>query len=492
MSRSSTRADATGTSEPRDVGPPRDEPLADLAALAITLVGGSACFRALDGRVLGSAGLLDPAAYDLDAAAVDAPTAIPDVAAEGPFAGHALVIGPPFVRAWARLPVPGPNEEPIAWLDLADVVPRFVPEERRLALRTVARLAAERIAAPPWKAALQHVPTPIFVLDVNGPVVRLVDGNVAARRMSSPATIAGFGESVDALFPWAPAHHVADRCLRVHATGEPEAFQLAVGDGPRVVYGVHVFPLPEGQLGVTVEDVTERAEARRRTDEFMTVVSHELRTPLAAIRGAVGLLEGGVAGPLPDGAARLVGIAREGTERLGRMIGDLLDLERLRAGLLPLRSEPLGVAGLVAMAVGAMGGAARAAAVTIDTVVDRDGTVLGDRERLAQALTNLLSNAVKFSPSGGTVRVRVSRPQPVVARVEVRDEGRGLLPEDAARIFAPFPSAEAADARVRGSVGLGLAISRFVVEGHGGTVGVVCGGDGATFWVELPVLTDAR
>ncbi|MFN7143768.1 MAG: hypothetical protein ACK4YP_08345 [Myxococcota bacterium] len=215
MSRSSTRAEATGTSEPRDAGPPRDEPLADLAALAITLVGGSACFRTLDGRVLGSAGLLDPAAYDLDGSALDGPTAIPDVAAEGPFAGHALVTGPPFVRAWARLPVPGDQEQPIAWLDLADVVPRLVPEERRVALRTVARLAAERIApAAAWRTALHHVPTPVFVLDVNGPAVRLVDGNLAARRMSSAETVAGFGAPVDTLFPWAPDHHVAERCLR--------------------------------------------------------------------------------------------------------------------------------------------------------------------------------------------------------------------------------------------------------------------------------------
>lgn len=362
------------------------------------------------------------------------------------------------------------------------------PEGR---LADVARLPAPGPRMPDWQAALFHVPIPIYLLrvDEGGLAVRFLTGNEAARRITTAETAERFGGTVDEIFPWAPANRVTERCVRVSHSNEPDTFQLPITVGAkRQLFQVRIFPLPDAHLGVAVEDLTERIDLQRRKEEFVTLLSHELRTPLASIRGAMGLLEGGVAGALPESAARMVGMAREGAERLSKMLSDLLDLERLRGGLLPMRSEPISVAELVALATAASTGGARAAGVRVVTTVEEDGGVLGDRERLAQAVTNLLSNAVRFSPSGGVVRVRVWRPDPSRVRVEVADDGRPLHPEDAERIFAPYHAPQSAD-RARG--GLGLAISRFIVEGHGGVVGATSGGEvGATFWFELPVLTN--
>ncbi len=475
-------------------------PLADLARLAASLTGVSACFRTPDGSVVGAAGPLSPSAYALRAKAVDTLVVVADALTDACFSAHPSVAGAPYVRFWARIPVVGRAGAVVAWLELADTVPRLLPDERLELLDAVTRQAAAALAArereAAWAEALAHVPTPIFLLRVSGPAderaVRMIDGNAAALALAAADLVERFGLTVDELFPWAPANGVTERCLRVCSVGVAEDFDLAVtvGPGARLLYAVRIFPLPDDHLGVAVREREDPAELLRRKVDFITVLSHELRTPLASIRGAVGLLEGGVAGALPATAERLVAMAREGAERLSKILDDLFDLERLREGLLPLRSDPIGVDELVAIAVFATTGPARAAGVTVVRPPGPPAVVKGDRERLAQALTNLLSNAVKFSPSGGVVHVEVTRPDPLRVRIAVTDTGKGLSEEEAARIFLPFQQGQVPETRARGGLGLGLAISRFIVEGHGGAIGVVSATDaGATFWTELPVLT---
>ena len=201
------------------------------------------------------------------------------------------------------------------------------------------------------------------------------------------------------------------------------------------------------------------------------MVAHELRTPLSSVRGAIGLLGGGVAGPLPEGALRLVSLAREGTDRLDRLVRDLLDLERLRAGLVPLRLEPLDVAELVTTAARAVGGTARAAGVRLELDPHPPVRVSGDRERLAQALANLFGHAVRFAPSGTPVRVTVGGSGDRV-RISVLDQGRPATEEELATAFEPRMGG-GAEGR-RGS-GPGLLITRLVVQGHAGAVGLEIG-----------------
>ncbi|MDP2310074.1 MAG: GAF domain-containing sensor histidine kinase [Pseudomonadota bacterium] len=489
----------------------------DLARLAGMLAGTSAWIRDASGECVGHAGPLEIPQVDLASGPPDEHALIADATADRRLANHPAVLGPPYIRSWARFPFFGKGGEVLGSLEVADTMARFFPDDRLDALAVVARqagtmasLAAERDEA--WREAIIGLPIAVFLLRLAAePALApgadapsapggdaepltdegrwcLVGANVAACRLSREPISRLLGKSLD-YFPWARPHNVGERCMRVARTGVSEDLDLtlSVGNGSRPEHAVRIFRLPGGHLGVTVEDMTERRGLPRLKAEFMASVSHELRTPLSAIRGAVGLLEGGVVGRLPDSALRLIGIARDGTERLGRLVNDILDLERLRGGLMPMRHEPMSVSELVDLATNAVQSAARAAGVRLERVGDAEGDVRGDRERLAQALTNLLSNAVKFSPSGGVVQVGVTTSSTGGVRFAVTDEGRGLAEEEVHRLFLPFQSVDGSDPRTRGGAGLGLAISRFIVEGHGGMVGVdTTPGVGSTFWIELP------
>jgi PAS domain S-box-containing protein len=234
-------------------------------------------------------------------------------------------------------------------------------------------------------------------------------------------------------------------------------------------------------------DVTERREVDRMKDEFVSVVSHELRTPLTSLRGALGLLEGGLLQDAAPRAQRMVQIAVESTDRLIRLINDILDVERLAAGKLALHRQAWSAADLVARAVGEMTGLASQARVRLE-VGDAQGTVDADADRIVQTLTNLLSNAVKFSPAEGTVRVSAVE-QGNEVLVTVSDEGDGIPPEHLEAVFGRFAQVDASDTREKEGSGLGLAICRGIVEQHGGRIWAESEpGAGATFCFSLPMV----
>ncbi|MBC9822610.1 ATP-binding protein [Terrabacter sp. MAHUQ-38] len=234
-------------------------------------------------------------------------------------------------------------------------------------------------------------------------------------------------------------------------------------------------------------DVTERREVDRMKDEFVSVVSHELRTPLTSLRGALGLLEGGLLKDAAPRAQRMVQIAVESTDRLIRLINDILDVERLAAGKLALHRQAWSATDLVARAVGEMTGLASQAQVRLE-VGETQGMVDADADRIVQTLTNLLSNAVKFSPADGTVRVSaVGQGNEVL--VTVTDEGDGIPPEHLEAVFGRFAQVDASDTREKEGSGLGLAICRGIVEQHGGRIWAESEpGAGATFCFTLPVV----
>ena len=243
-----------------------------------------------------------------------------------------------------------------------------------------------------------------------------------------------------------------------------------------------------GVVGVAT-DVTERLRAQRMKDEFVSIVSHELRTPLTSIRGSLGLLEGGVAGELPAKARELVRIARTNSDRLIRLINDILDLDKMEAGRLELQRETIEVGPLVDAVMAEMSGYAGAAGVAVDVDVRPCAPIHGDRDRLAQVLVNLVSNAIKFSPEGEHVEVRV-QPSPSATgrvRLSVTDHGPGIARADVPKLFQKFHQLDASDARRRGGSGLGLVIAKTLVEAHHGHIGVDSEvGRGSTFYVELP------
>ncbi|MBZ4419227.1 ATP-binding protein [Myxococcus sp. RHSTA-1-4] len=366
--------------------------------------------------------------------------------------------------------------------------------ERRVEERTAALSTAneELRASEARKAAiLEAAPDGILLLDGDG---RLLELNPAAERtfrlssaqahgrdflaLALPASLpAGERERVAAALdaPSGRPTRLESPCQRADGSVFPSELTLTrvPGDGPR-------------RFTAFVRDITERREVERMKNEFISTVSHELRTPLTSIRGSLGLLEGGIVGELPPQALDMVRIARTNTERLIRLINDILDLEKMDAGKLELKLAPLECAEWVEAALSGVRGMADTAGVPLRSEVEGAPRVKGDRDRLIQVLTNLVSNAVKFSPRGAPVTVRVREEAGGRVRFSVVDQGPGIPAEQRGRLFGRFQQLDGSDTRSKGGTGLGLAISQAIVDQHGGRIEVESEeGKGSTFTFSL-------
>jgi PAS domain S-box-containing protein len=245
------------------------------------------------------------------------------------------------------------------------------------------------------------------------------------------------------------------------------------------------------------EELAREQQARRAAegdarmrDEFMATLSHELRTPLSAIVGWAHLLRTGNLEPADR--ARAVETIDRSAKSQAQLISDILDVSSIVTGKLRLTTGPVPLRPVVDAAVETVRPVADAKGVRIETDLSGAGRVMGDANRLQQVVWNLLSNAVKFTPAGRAVRLRAweAEGQSVV---EVRDEGRGIRPEFLPHVFERFRQAEEGNERSQGSLGLGLAIVRHLVELHGGSVQADSAGEGqgAAFTVRLPLLAEA-
>jgi PAS domain S-box-containing protein len=234
-------------------------------------------------------------------------------------------------------------------------------------------------------------------------------------------------------------------------------------------------------------DVTALKRVDRMKSEFVSTVSHELRTPLTSIRGSLGLIAGGVAGELPAMAKNLVGIATSNCERLIRLINDILDSEKIESGKMRFDMQTIELAPLLAQILMANEGFASQHKVKLALDIQAEGVKVNvDSDRLTQAATNLISNAVKFSPAESFVYIRLLCKDRRV-RVEVADSGPGIPEEFRKRIFQKFSQADTSDTRQKGGTGLGLNISRAIVERMNGSVGFTSQtGVGTVFYFELP------
>jgi PAS domain S-box-containing protein len=273
---------------------------------------------------------------------------------------------------------------------------------------------------------------------------------------------------------------------------------------------------------VTFKDITERLAVERMKDEFISVVSHELRTPMTSIHGALGLLNSGLLDAYPLKAKRMLEIAVTNTDRLVRLVNDILDLERMESSYNTAVKQTCNVAELMLQAADEMQGMAQQAGVTL-SVRPVGAQLQAVPDRLIQALTNLLSNAIKFSPSGATVWLSgelthnrdltekaglksvsspsLLSPEPAAAHphlpptsssyivIAVKDKGRGIPADKLEMVFERFQQVDASDSRQKGGTGLGLAICRSIVQQHGGRMWVESVlGEGSTFFLSLPLL----
>jgi PAS domain S-box-containing protein len=250
--------------------------------------------------------------------------------------------------------------------------------------------------------------------------------------------------------------------------------------------------LVDGKHDVTngiFRDVTARLEIEKMKDEFVSTVSHELRTPLTSIRGALGLLTAGVLNAEPAKARRMLEIALANTDRLIRLINDILDIERIESGRVKLEKRSCNAAGLMVQAMDSVREVADRAGVRLE-LFPTSGSVLADPDRVVQTLTNLVGNAIKFSPPLSTVTLGATRQHDEML-FEVRDQGRGIPADKLGVIFERFQQVDASDGREKGGTGLGLAICRSIVDQHGGLIWVESElGQGSSFYFTLPLLKE--
>ena len=245
-------------------------------------------------------------------------------------------------------------------------------------------------------------------------------------------------------------------------------YRLHYSDGRIAWLEGQSIPEREADGGVLwhgfIHDVTERKQIDQMKSEFVSTVSHELRTPLTAVNGVLGLAAGGILGELPEQAREMLTMAHRNAQRLAYLLDDLLDMDKLEAGMMSfhLREHPLMT--LVEEALDTNRGLAEQHRVSLVLGSRLDqATVKVDDIRFQQIMTNLLSNAIKFSPPGARVEVRVDSVGERV-RVSVSDRGPGIPAAFRSRIFQKFSQANTPTTRHKGGTGLGLAITRELVE----------------------------
>jgi PAS domain S-box-containing protein len=261
------------------------------------------------------------------------------------------------------------------------------------------------------------------------------------------------------------------------------------GDGTAFPVEYMTRPIVEdGQVTgsvLTFQDISERRAVEKLKDEFVSVVSHELRTPLTSIRGSLGMLASGSLGTLEERGQRMLEIAAQNTDRLVRLINDILDMERIESGAVTMKPRLADADGLIEQAVESVGGMAEKSGVGLE-VGSANATLWADPDRIIQVLTNLLSNAVKFSDPGSTVSLTACA-EGGMLRFTVTDRGRGIPRAKLRSIFGRFQQVDASDSREKGGTGLGLAIARSIVLQHGGDIWVESEpGEGSSFHFTVP------
>jgi PAS domain S-box-containing protein len=266
---------------------------------------------------------------------------------------------------------------------------------------------------------------------------------------------------------------------------EPSEWELRFSE-----FGTHVasIVLERDRADRALREARDLAEAANRSkDRFLAVLSHELRTPLTPVLMAVAALERDLS--LPAEVRDDLAMMRRNIELETKLIDDLLDLNRITSGKLALELESVELNEIVRRVCGICAPQGRERGVRLDTALDpKAGRVVADPARLQQVLWNVLRNATKFTPEGGSVTVSTSRLAPDRCEVRVRDTGIGIEPAALSRIFDAFEQADAGISRQFGGLGLGLAISKALVELHEGTIRAESTGPGrgATFLIELP------
>ncbi len=349
----------------------------------------------------------------------------------------------------------------------------------------------QKAAEEKFKLAVESCPSGMLMADRSGRVVMV---NSAIEDLFGYRREELIGQSIEILVPERlRAQHFAERC---NYTVKPkvrrmEANQNLCGrrkDGTEfpVEIGLNPIQTRRGVLILSViVDITERKRLDRLKDTFVSTVSHELRTPLTSICGSLGLLMGTAAKDLPERTVRLLSLARSNSERLVKLVNDILDIEKLEAGQVVFKFKAVKIRPLIEQIVDDNRGYADTYLVRLRHDIQADGEVWADPDRLSQVLTNLIANAIKFSPPNGEVVVAVKGCGDGL-RLSVCDQGDGIPAEFKPRIFQKFAQADGTNSKKTGGTGLGLSIVKEIVTRLGGEMGFAdAPGGGTIFYVDL-------
>jgi PAS domain S-box-containing protein len=366
--------------------------------------------------------------------------------------------------------------------------------------RSFERIAAARQydirAREMFRSIVEACPSGMVAVDRGGVIVML---NAAIERMFGYERSELIGRPVEMLTP--PRPHGEHGCWRADFLHHGEAARSGDGrrlagmrkDGTEIVVEIGFNPIESHQLILgTITDISERRRSERLKDEFVSTVSHELRTPLTSISGSLGLLTGSAGGELPETAMRLLTIAHKNSQRLVRLINDILEIEKIESDEVAFEVRRVDAKLLVEQAIEASRVHSESLGVTIRLEPGAAGAVRADPDRLMQVVTNLLSNALKFSPAGEEVTVSMAQRENAVT-FAIRDRGPGIPAEFRNRIFAKFAQGPGANARQKGGTGLGLSIVKAIVMRLGGSAGFSdAPGGGTIFSFDLPAWDGAE
>jgi PAS domain S-box-containing protein len=366
-----------------------------------------------------------------------------------------------------------------------------------LVLSVIVDITERRHAQEMFRLAVEASPSAMVMLD-RSRVLMMV--NTEVERLFGYRREELVGKPVDIIVP--ERYRPECRQLLEDFMADPKARRIGGGrdlfgqrkDGSEFPVEVGLNPIRLGDevliLSVIV-DISERERAERLKDEFVSTVSHELRTPLTSIAASLGLLAGSADANLPPAAKRLITIAQSNSQRLVRLINDILDIEKIESGEVVFDLRPVEVRSLVDQAIEVNRALADSYGVRLRLEKSPDCEVYADPDRLTQVVTNLLSNAIKYSPRDAEVVVAIEQRGDRI-RMSVRDHGPGIPQSFRSRIFEKFAQADAADGRQKGGTGLGLSIVKQIVQRLGGEVGFAdAPGGGTAFFVELPRLAPA-